>query len=74
MIVHHIPAVISPLSVGNETMIAACSADNQSFTPPHTHTNYLKASLVQEIMQTHRVHVETSTGLGMNPMCFVFYM
>ena len=73
MIVHHIPAVISPLSVGNETMIVACSADNQSFTPP-PHTNYLKASLVQEIMQTHRVHVETSTGLGMNPMCFVFNM
>ena len=68
---HHTPTVVSPLSLWNETMIAVCFADNQSFTPP---TNSLKASLVQEIMQTHRVHVETATGLGMNPMCFVFYM
>lgn len=73
MIVHHIPAVISPLSVGNETMIVACSADNQLFTPP-THANYVKVSLIQEAMQTHRVYVETATGLGMNPMCFVSYM
>lgn len=70
---HHTPTVVSPLSLWNETMIAVCFADNQSFTPL-PHANYLKASLIQEIMQTHRVHVETSTGLGMPPMCFVFYM